>query len=149
VPRLIILAVVAVVITVAVYGVVAAIVKMDDVGLALTQRSSALVQRLGRGLVAGMPKLLTALSAIGTVAMLWVGGHILLVGTDDLGWHAPYGFVHHIEEKVHHAVEAVGGLLAWLVNTAASAVIGLIVGAVVVAVMHVVQRVKGRSRQSH
>ena len=84
-----------------------------------------------------MPKLLSALSAIGTVAMLWVGGHILLVGTDDVGWHAPYGLVHHAEDFVHHAVQGVGGVLAWLVNTAASAVIGLVVGAVVVAIMHV------------
>jgi predicted DNA repair protein MutK len=136
-PRLIILAVVAVVITVAVYGVVAGIVKMDDIGLALAQRSSKFAQRIGRGLVAFMPKLLAALALIGTVAMLWVGGHILLVGTDTLGWHAPYGLVHHAEEAVHHAVAGVGGVLAWLVNTAASAVIGLVVGAVVVAVVHV------------
>jgi predicted DNA repair protein MutK len=136
-PRLIILAVVAVVITVAVYGVVAGIVKMDDIGLALAQRSSKFAQRIGRGLVAFMPKLLAALALIGTVAMLWVGGHILLLGTDTLGWHAPYGLVHHAEEAVHHAVAGVGGVLAWLVNTAASAVIGLVVGAVVVAVVHV------------
>lgn len=147
-PRLIILVVVAVVITAVVYGVVAAIVKMDDIGLSLAQRSSAFAQRVGRGLVAAMPKLLSALSAIGTVAMLWVGGHILLVGTDDLGWHTPYGVVHHWEEAVHHAVEAIGGVLAWVVNTAASAVIGLVVGAVVVAMVHLVQRVKGRSHQT-
>ena len=146
-PRLIILIVVALVITAAVYGVVAAIVKMDDVGLSLTQRTSRFVQRIGRGLVAGMPKLLSALSAIGTVAMLWVGGHILLVGTDELGWHAPYGFVHHVEEDIHHAVEAVGGVLAWLVNTAASAAIGLVVGAVVVAIMHVLPF--GHRRDEH
>jgi uncharacterized protein len=145
-PRLIILAIVAVVITAVVYGVVAGIVKMDDIGLSLTQRGSAFAQRVGRGLVVGMPGLLAALSTIGTVAMLWVGGHILLVGTDELGWHPPYGVVHHWEEAVAH-VPGIGALLAWLVNTAASAVIGLIVGAVVVAVMHLVQRVKGRSRQ--
>jgi predicted DNA repair protein MutK len=136
-PRLIILAIVAVVITIAVYGVVGAIVKMDDIGLSLAQRSSRFAQRVGRGLVAGMPKLLTALSAIGTVAMLWVGGHILLVGTDDVGWHAPYGLVHHAEDFVHHAVQGVGALLAWLLNTAVSAVVGLVVGTVVVAIMHV------------
>jgi predicted DNA repair protein MutK len=136
-PRLIILAVVALVITIAVYGVVALIVKMDDIGLSLAQRTSRFAQKVGLGLVTAMPKLLAALSAIGTVAMLWVGGHILLVGADTLGWHTPYGFVHHIEEDVHRAVEAVGGVLAWLVNTAASAVIGLVVGAVVVAIMHV------------
>ena len=137
VPRLIILIVVALIITAAVYGVVAAIVKMDDIGLSLAQRTSRFAQKIGRGLVAGMPILLAALLTIGTVAMLWVGGHILLVGTDTLGWHAPYGLVHHGEEYVRHAVDAVGGLLAWLVNTAASAVIGLVVGAVVVAIMHV------------
>ncbi|UUO01013.1 DUF808 domain-containing protein [Mycolicibacterium novocastrense] len=136
-PRLIILIVVAIVITIAVYGVVAGIVKMDDIGLRLAQRSSKFAQKIGRGLVAGMPKLLAALSVIGTVAMLWVGGHILLIGTDELGWHLPYSLVHHLEEIVHHAVGGVGGVLAWLVNTAASAVIGLVVGAVVVAVMHV------------
>src|SRR5690348_11311881 len=136
-PRLIILVVVAVVITLAVYGVVGAIVKMDDVGLSLTQRSSRLAQRVGRALVAGMPKLLAALSTIGTVAMLWVGGHILLVGTDAVGWHGPYGLVHHAEEFVHHAVEGVGGLLAWLLNTAVSAVIGLVVGSLVVGIVHV------------
>jgi uncharacterized protein len=137
VPRLIILVVVALVITIAVYGVVALIVKMDDIGLSLAQRTSRFAQSVGRGLVTAMPKLLAALSAIGTVAMLWVGGHILLVGTDDVGWHAPYGLVHHAEEFVHHAVQGVGGLLAWLVNTAASAVVGLIVGAVVVAIVNV------------
>jgi len=136
-PRLIILVAVAIVITAAVYGVVGLIVKMDDIGLSLAQRSSRFAQRVGRGLVAAMPKLLSALSAIGTVAMLWVGGHILLVGTDTVGWHAPYGLVHHAEEFVHHAVQGVGGLLAWLVNTAASAVVGLIVGAVVVAIVSV------------
>lgn len=136
-PRLAILIVVALVITFAVYGVVALIVKMDDIGLNLAQRSSSAVRKIGRGLVAGMPKLLSALTVIGTVAMLWVGGHILLVGTDELGWHLPYSVVHHLEEAVHHAVTGVGAVLAWLVNTAASAVIGLTVGAVVVAVMHV------------
>jgi predicted DNA repair protein MutK len=136
-PRLIILVVVAFVITAIVYGAVAGIVKMDDIGLALTQRTSRFAQRFGRGLVSAMPKLLAALSLIGTVAMLWVGGHILLVGTDELGWHTLYGLVHHAEEAVHHAVAGAGAVLAWLVNTAASAVIGLVVGAVVVAVVHV------------
>jgi predicted DNA repair protein MutK len=137
VSRALILVVVAIAITLLVYGVVAAIVKMDDAGLALAQRSSAGAQRIGRGLVHAMPRLLAGISVVGTAAMLWVGGHILLVGVDDLGWHAPYDVVHHAEEAVHHAVEGIGGALAWLVNTGASAVVGLLVGAVVVAVMHV------------
>jgi predicted DNA repair protein MutK len=129
-PRLVILVVVAVVITVAVYGVVGLIVKMDDIGLNLAQRSSRVAQKVGLGLVSAMPKVLATLSAVGTVAMLWVGGHILLVGTDTLGWHPPYAFVHHLEEGLP-------AVLAWLVNTGVSAVIGLIVGSVVVAVVHV------------
>ena len=78
--------VVGVLITVAVYGVVALIVKMDDIGLKLAERPSPRSQRFGRLLVTGMPKLLAWLSVIGTAAMLWVGGHILLVGFDELGW---------------------------------------------------------------
>ncbi|MDN4175011.1 DUF808 domain-containing protein [Nocardioides sp. SOB77] len=135
--RAIILVVVAIAITIAVYGVVALIVKMDDFGLSLAQRSSALAQKVGRGLVAGMPKLLTVISVVGTVAMLWVGGHIELVGLDELGWHAPYELVHHLEEDVHHATGALGGVLGWIVNTACSAVFGLVLGAIVVAVVHV------------
>ena len=135
--RLVILIVVAIVITAAVYGVVAVIVKMDDVGLSLAQRSSTFAQKFGRGLVAAMPKVLAALSTIGTVAMLWVGGHILLVQSDELGWHPPYGIVHHWEEAVRHATGDFGSVLAWLVNTGVSAVIGLVVGALVVAVVHV------------
>ena len=77
------------------------------------------------------------ISVVGIAAMLWVGGHILLVGTDDLGWHWLYDTVHHWEQDVHHAVEGIGAVLGWLVNTAASAVIGVVVGAFVVAVMHV------------
>ena len=88
-PRLIILIVVALVLTIGVYGVVAVIVKMDDVGLRLEQTASRIGQYVGRGLVAAMPALLSTLSTVGTVAMLWVGGHILLAGSDYLGWHRP------------------------------------------------------------
>ena len=81
--------------------------------------------------------------------MLWVGGHILLVGLDDLGWHAPYDAVHHVEEAVHDAVSGIGGVLAWIVNTLASAVVGVLVGSVVVAVMHLVHRVRGGQQPAH
>lgn len=141
--RATILLVVAVAITVLVYGLVALIVKMDDVGLRMTERGSSTSQRLGRALVAGMPRLLAALSTVGIVAMLWVGGHILLVGVDELGWHPPYELVHHLEEAVHHAVPAIGSLLGWVVSTVASAIIGLAAGAVVVVVMHLLPFRKG------
>lgn len=125
--RAAILAVVGVLITVAVYGVVAAIVKMDDVGLSLTRRSSNGSQRLGRALVRGMPVLLAWLSRIGIAAMLWVGGHILVAGAAELGWHGPEDVVHHLEELVHDT-GALSGVLGWLVGTAASAAVGLLVG---------------------
>ncbi len=138
--RAVILILVALGITLLVYGVVALIVKMDDVGLHLTERDSDPARKLGLLLVRGMPKVLALLSTVGVVAMLWVGGHILLVGVDELGWHGPYALVHAAEEAILHAVPAVGGALAWLVNTAASALIGLAVGALVVAIMHLVPR---------
>jgi uncharacterized protein len=134
VARAIILAVVAIGITILVYGVVGLIVKMDDVGLNLSQRSGQGVARFGRGLVTAMPRLLTVLSVVGTAAMLWVGGHILLVGTDELGLTFMYDVVHHLEEAAHEATGAVGGLVGWLVNTLGSALLGLIVGAVIVAI---------------
>jgi hypothetical protein len=134
--RAAILAVVGVLITVLVYGVVALIVKMDDAGLRLSQSSRKGVAGLGRGLVKGMPRLLTALTVVGTAAMLWVGGHILLVGSDELGLHAVYGALHHLEEVVHEATGALGGVLAWLVDTLASALVGLVVGALVVLVLN-------------
>jgi predicted DNA repair protein MutK len=139
VSRLIILVVVALLITGLVYGVVGLIVKMDDVGLNLANRESGAAQKIGRGLVKGMPTLLSVLSTVGIAAMLWVGGHILLVGIDELGWHALYDVLHHIEEGVA-GVAGIGGVLAWGVNTLASALLGLVVGAIIVAVMHVIPR---------
>jgi predicted DNA repair protein MutK len=138
--RLAILVVVAVAMTIAVYGVVALIVKMDDVGLHLADRSNGVIGRLGRLLVTGMPVVLSVISIVGTAAMLWVGGHIELVGSDELGWHGPYGLVHHLQESVDHAVPGAGAVLGWLVNTALSAVVGLLVGAVLVVVGHLVRR---------
>lgn len=129
-----ILAVVAVGITAAVYGVVALIVRMDDVGLKLAGRPSRSSQRMGRLLVSGMPKVLSWLSVIGVAAMLWVGGHILLVGFDELGWSAPYHLVHLLEGTVHD-VPGVGGVLAWIVNTVISALVGLVVGVILVTVI--------------
>jgi predicted DNA repair protein MutK len=134
--RAAILVVVAFLITILVYGVVGLIVKMDDIGLHLAARTSKISQQVGRGLVRGMPIFLRVLSSVGIVAMLWVGGHILLVGVDDLGWHWPYEHVHHWEK------DAGGGAVGWAVNTACSAVIGAAVGAIVVAIMHVVPRRK-------
>ncbi|MFN8021697.1 MAG: DUF808 domain-containing protein [Acidimicrobiales bacterium] len=132
--RAVILVIVALVITAAVYGVVALIVKMDDVGLKMVQSGRPSAVKVGRGLVNGMPKLLALLSTVGTAAMLWVGGHILIAGSHELGWHWPHDRVHALSEPVH-GVAGVGGVLAWLVETGVSAVLGLAVGFLVVAVI--------------
>jgi len=141
--RALILIVVAFLITALVYGVVALIVKMDDIGLALADGATGARERIGRGLVTGMPKLMAVLSTVGIVAMLWVGGHILLNGFDEIGWHAPYSLVHQVEHAVHDATGSLGTTLGWVVNTFSSAVLGAIVGAIVVAVMHLLPR-RGR-----
>jgi predicted DNA repair protein MutK len=134
--RAVVLVVVAVMITAVVYGIVALIVRMDDVGLSLAERDAESSQRIGRMLVNAMPKVLTFLSVIGTAAMLWVGGHIILAGTHELGWDGLYDIVHDLEESVN-GVGGIGGLLGWLVNTALSAVIGIVVGGIVSMVLSV------------
>jgi uncharacterized protein len=134
--RALILAVVAVAITVLVYGAVALIVKMDDAGLHLAGRRTATARALGRALVRAMPVLLTVLASVGTLAMLWVGGGILLHGSHELGWHGPNGFV----EAVRHTVEAttgpLGGVLGWLSYAVASGLIGLVLGGVIAWLVH-------------
>lgn len=139
--RLGILVVVAIAITLVVYGVVAVIVKLDDIGLALSQRSAGLPGRIGHALLVGTPRLLAVISVVGVAAMLWVGGHIELVGLDELGWHAPYALVHDIEHAVHDALHGtLGSIAGWLTNTLLSAVFGLIVGALILGVLHLVPR---------
>jgi predicted DNA repair protein MutK len=144
--RGLILALVGIVITAAVYGVVALIVKMDDIGLHLVEnRSTAAEQQLGRGLLHAMPKLLATLSAVGTLAMLWVGGHILVDGARKLGFTPPYDAIHAAEYAVHEATGALGGVLGWLANSTLSGVIGLVLGAIVAFVLHKVPALFGKS----
>ena len=134
--RALILVVVALAITAGVYGAVALIVKMDDVGLRLARTREGAAAAFGRGLVGAMPVVLSVLSTVGIAAMLWVGGHILLVGLDELGVSFLYDEVHHLEEEVEHALGSLGGVGAWLTNTTASALLGVLVGALVVAIDH-------------
>lgn len=122
------LAVVAIGITVLVYGGVALIVKADDVGLWLARRGKiAPIRWVGRGLVRAMPPLLTALSILGTAAMIWVGGSILLHGAAELGWPGAYDTIHHLAEGAGHLLPA-GGFTEWLVTAALDGVLGLIFG---------------------
>lgn len=139
------LAVIALAITALIYGVVALIVKMDDFGLRLATRESETAQRFGAFLVRAMPKLLVILSVVGTAAMLWVGGHILLAGADELGWAAPYEFVHDLGHRVHD-LAAVGGIASWFVSSLISAVLGFLVGSLTVWVMeNVIHKFKSSS----
>ena len=118
------LAVVGIGITILVYGGVALIVKADDVGLHMSlQGRLGLTRALGRAIVKGMPKFLTALSTVGTAAMLWVGGQIIVHG---------FGI---------HPAEFVGlheGALAWIVDAALCGVFGLMLGAAIVWVHHMI-----------
>ncbi len=129
-----VLALVGIAVTVGVYGAVGLIVKMDDVGLHLCRegRTSA-GRKFGDMLVHAMPKLLTVLSVVGTVAMLWVGGGIILHGLAEVGVSGP----EHWIEGIEHGVSAIGGgLLGWLSFATLSALGGLLLGAVIVFVLH-------------
>jgi hypothetical protein len=136
------LAVVAIVITAAVYGTVALIVKMDDIGLALAARGrTGLGRGLGRGLVKGMPHVMKVLSFVGTVAMLWVGGSILVHGTHDLGWHMPYDLIHDAATAV-----ADGGFGNWAVTAGLDGIVGLIAGlSLIPVVTRVIAPLMGKS----
>ena len=136
------LAVVAIVITAAVYGTVALIVKMDDIGLALAARGrTGLGRGLGRGLVKGMPHVMKVLSFVGTVAMLWVGGSILVHGTHDLGWHMPYDLIHDAAAAV-----ADGGFGNWAVTAGLDGIVGLIAGlSLIPVVTRVIAPLMGKS----
>ena len=138
--RAVALIVVAVAITIGVYGVVAVIVKMDDIGLHLSRRASATAQTVGRGLVKAMPVLLQALSHLGVAAMVWVGGGILLHGLDTFGLGAVPHAVEQFAEQVAHGVPAGQGVVAWLVNAVAAAILGLVVGGIIVGLLHLVPR---------
>ncbi|MEE4538972.1 MAG: DUF808 domain-containing protein [Erythrobacter sp.] len=135
------LALVAVVVTVVVYGSVAIIVKLDDIGLSLAKSDSAARRSFGKALVAAVPKLLTLLTIVGTVAMLWVGGGIIVHGTHEIGWDWFYDIAHGAEYAVEAATGALGGILGWVTYAALSAVLGLILGAIIVFVLHKVMGV--------
>ena len=126
-----VLAGIALVMTVGVYGLVAGIVKLDDAGLWLSRRSGAAQQALGRGLLAFAPWLMKALSVVGTLAMFLVGGGILAHGVP----------------AVHHAVEGViagaATVVALLVPLLADLVVGVVAGAVVLAGVEGLRRLRG------
>ncbi|MET3667105.1 DUF808 domain-containing protein [Caulobacter sp. 1776] len=136
------LALVGVLLTIGVYGVVALIVKMDDIGLHLSRRSSKGVAGFGRGLVKAMPWTMEALTVIGTAAMLWVGGGIIVHGLEKFHLTPVPRWV----EGVSHwagQVPGVGGLTGWMAFALGSAVVGLVVGGSLAGIMHLWHHRKG------
>ena len=123
-------------VTVFVYGTVALIVKMDDIGLWLSANGITGVTRsIGRGLVKGMPKLLTTLTIVGTTAMLWVGGSIILHGMDVLGWSWLYDEIHHIAVAVAKGAGTAAGFVEWAVTAFLDGILGLLLGLALIPVV--------------
>jgi predicted DNA repair protein MutK len=133
-----ILAVVALLITAGVYGVVGFIVKMDDIGLHLAKGGSTLLRGIGRGLVHAMPVLMRILSVVGTAAMLWVGGGLIVHGLHEFHFDTIPGAIHHVAERAAAALPAIGPVIDWLVNAIGAGIVGLVIGGIVVAVLHVI-----------
>ncbi len=125
------LALVSLGITLAVYGVVGLIVKMDDIGMRLAQQTSTMVRAFGRALVKSMPQVLKILSTVGTAAMLWVGGGILVHGFEHFGLNSVPLLIEHLSERVAFVPGA-----AWLTFAIGSAILGIVVGSVITAALH-------------
>jgi predicted DNA repair protein MutK len=134
--RALALVLVSLAITAGVYGVVALIVKMDDVGLHLARRGSALARALGRGLVKGMPVLMAALGVIGTAAMIWVGGGIVLHGLEQYGLGGPAHAIHTVAAAIADTAPAAHGFIEWAVTATGSGLAGLALGAVIAIAVH-------------
>lgn len=135
--QLAVLAGIAVIMTVGVYGLVGGIVKLDDAGLYLSRRGSHALRAIGRGLVLAAPKLMKALSVLGTAAMFLVGGGILVHGI-------PGG-----EDALHHLYESLGGVLASIAGMATNGLVGVLAGALALAVVTVAGKLGTRSSTSH
>ena len=144
-----VLAVVGIGITLAVYGAVALLVKLDDAGVALAARGGRLTRRIGRLMVRGMAPLLAALGMVGTVAMLWVGGGILLHGLETLGAAGPAHAVAMAGEAAAtaagRAVPALAGAAEWLVESVLAAIAGLVLGLAAVAMHGAMKRLRHRA----
>ncbi|WCM28769.1 DUF808 domain-containing protein [Sphingomonas sp. QA11] len=145
----VVLAAVGIAITVGVYGVVGLIVKMDDIGLHLARRRSAGVRAIGRGLVRAMPLLLEGLSTLGVVAMAWVGGGFIVHGLSEFGLGVVSHGLHDVAKAVGHASPVASGLVEWLVGAVGAAIVGMVVGGVIVAVLHLIPRKAGHAPQAH
>lgn len=135
----VVLALVAVGITAMVYGAVAILVKADDVGLRMsTQGRLTLTRATGRWIVKSMPAIMTFISTVGTLAMLWVGGSIIVHGLHDLGWHLPYEGIKVIAQSVATALDQFTGFVTWFITAGLDGVIGLALGLVLIPIVKTV-----------
>jgi predicted DNA repair protein MutK len=117
--------------TAIVYGAVGLLVKIDDIGLHLMTREAPAARALGARIVRSMPVVFKIISVVGTVAMLWVGGHLVIANLAETIWHTPYDLLHAVTE----AVEAAGPVIVWFADTAVSALFGFVLGIVVVGIV--------------
>lgn len=145
-----IMVVVGFIMTFFVYGLVALLVKMDDLGLALVRRGQ---EKLGRVIVKTMPRVFRVIEVVGTVAMLWVGGHIVIDALNSLGVGALHHLVEHAAHAATHAAQGLGdslsGVVKWCVETAYSGVFGLVSGALVTALVLGLQRLLRQRAGQH
>ncbi len=140
VPLALALAAVGIVITAGVYGVVALIVKADDVGAALARGRTGWRGSVGCALVRGMPRVLSWLSLAGLVAMLWVGGGFLIHGLGALGWEGPDRVIEFLTAGAAVLAGPIGPVLAWLISAIASALLGLAVGVPILLAVRLTRR---------
>ncbi|ALX65944.1 DUF808 domain-containing protein [Microbacterium sp. XT11] len=140
-----ILAVIAVVMTGVVYGAVALLVKIDDIGLKMAKSSEQRVRHTGTRIVRSMPAVFRFISILGTVAMLWVGGHLVLVNLAEVG--VPFGA--DILHAIEHALHGLGPVIVWIGDTLFSAIAGLAVGLVIVGIVLGIGRMLGKKPSFH
>lgn len=132
---------VGIILTLGVYGAVGLLVKMDDIGIALNERHNG-KSTVGNALVKGMPIVLDIIGVVGTAAMLWVGGHIVVKGLHEFGMNQPHEFIASVTEKISN------GALAWLAETGMSMVCGLVLGTVIATIVMAVKASFGKSSAS-
>lgn len=131
-----VLAVVAVMMTVLVYGAVALLVKIDDIGLRLSESSRVeVVRAFGRGLVTSMPTVLKVISVVGTAAMLWVGGSIVVHGLHEVGWPWLYDTIIAIADA--GSGSAASGPVVWLITAFCDAVVGFLLGLFLIPIINI------------
>ena len=139
--RVVVLAIIALAMTGVVYGAVALLVKIDDIGLKMAKNPSAKVRHTGMRIVRSMPGVFRVISIVGTIAMLWVGGHLVIANLGEVGWHLPVDLLHAVE----HFLEPAGPVIVWIGDTLVSAIAGLLLGLVVVGIVLLIGRAFGRN----